>query len=206
VWTQYSGQFEGLSPYQVLSTALTDYLFTCYTRHIAASLHRKLVGNQVAAARGGSGAPVGTKGKGVWINESNDGADAEDASARRTHGLNYLSMYRFFHVPGKHTDPTNAKASQCTHEVCHAVDNTFVFRSSSFTPGFHFTPEEDSLSNEIMQSWASFMHGRARNSSTWPLYDPATDITTVWEDLGATLQTGIQRQHCEFWEKIGWRF
>jgi carboxylesterase type B len=108
--------------------------------------------------------------------------------------------YQFDKVSNFNPFPT---VPACATQVCHTAELPYVFNSAA-NLGFMFTPEEETLSRQMVGYWGSFAH---------PDHNPNTDGQPNWPSfpgknyllLDSPPTPAVDPPHnCDFWDTVGY--
>jgi len=125
-------------------------------------------------------------------------------------GTSAVYTYEFTHAPdwGKLFASLNRMCF--VDKVCHAIELPYVWHVNqvAFLPiGGRFSPEEEKLSNDIINYWTSFAAGNVNGgnpSFTWPQF---TEAGQALLDLNPNLsQKTWDQEKCDFWDSIGYNY
>jgi carboxylesterase type B len=90
--------------------------------------------------------------------------------------------------------------------VAHTFEIPFVYPTIlHFLSNYTLTPEEETLSQEVITYWTDFAimytNGTSGSLSNWPQYTLQNDENIIL-DLTLSTQKGYRKVYCDFWDKI----
>lgn len=116
---------------------------------------------------------------------------------------NSVYSYQMSHSPS--CDPENYEWTACKGRVCHSAELNYVFHTINLDPDSHcaFTPEENTLSLQMMHYWANFT---ADPNHFWilPQWNILTPETTQM-DIPLSFSKKNQlwnHANCDFWLQV----
>jgi len=135
------------------------------------------------------------------------------ALGARNHGNNVYA-YTFRHVPQFMRGPEFGEEWQgCRQEyTCHAMELPYVFHSGQLMNiidiADRFTPEEEALSQSMINKWTNFASGNINANATdpvWPMYNGTVggEHRYIFDTYSRSTDV-FNTATCEFWDSVGY--
>lgn len=102
------------------------------------------------------------------------------------------------------------KFTECNYHVCHGSDIPYVFQSFRYSSNFTTTPEENIMSDNMINYFANFAkNGDPSVGNSIPVNWPKYDKNTNWQSLrfktpANELDSVFRDKYCSFWDAIGY--
>ncbi|EGC34913.1 hypothetical protein DICPUDRAFT_34242 [Dictyostelium purpureum] len=116
---------------------------------------------------------------------------------------NPVYTYQLQHVTS--FNPYGNEYPFCAGAVCHGLELPYLFNNTQW---FHFTPEEQVLSTQLMNYWTNFARSGNPNSPNpvnvqWTPYTKANDDMMTL-DTPNYMQSGYLNEYCSYWDQLGY--
>ncbi|XP_070541617.1 cAMP-regulated D2 protein-like [Ptychodera flava] len=121
-------------------------------------------------------------------------------------------VYLFDHVLS--FDAWGPQFAFCRNHSCHGAELPFVFHSAPLA-GFHYTVDEEELSQSMIYYWTNFAHtGNPNNppsSNTgavrrrfieWPQYNASESQYIHFKTPKTTINSNYRGNECDFWDSL----
>jgi carboxylesterase type B len=121
---------------------------------------------------------------------------------------NDVYLYQFDHVLS--FDCWSPRYPFCNGHSCHGAELPFVFNSAS-TRGFKFTPEEQRLSEQMIDYWTNFAWTGNPNSGPravslqWPKFN-AQSLYNMKFATPTSVEQGLRKEYMDAWDRLGYKW